>query len=154
MNARGHLNEHVPYLLNRTGGRYALVFAQALRKAGVRFTNWRVLHTLWHRGPLLLSDIAQSANFDLSTLSRVIAGLEDDGLIERRPAAGRGQRRPVGLSAAGERLMDSLMPLDTTFEAQLVAGLSDGERTLLVELLNKMYGNLRTYDSESVVTIS
>ena len=142
------LDDHIPYLLNRTGGRYALEFAQALRPAGVRFTNWRVLHTLWHRGPLLLSEIAASANFDVSTLSRVIGGLEDGGLVKRLRATGPGQRRRVGLSRAGEKLIESLAPTDRLFEERLLSGLSATERALLITLLDKMYANLLRFDRD------
>jgi DNA-binding MarR family transcriptional regulator len=153
MSRRGHLDEHVPYLLNRAGGRYALAFAQALRKTSVRFTSWRVLNTLWHQGPLQLTDLANSANFDLSTLSRVVAGLEEDGLLQRLAPAARGQRRPVVLSAAGERLVESLAPLDTKLEGQLIANLSAHERAMLIQLLHKLDYNLSD-ESESAVNVS
>ncbi len=148
MTARKGLDDHLPYLLNRAGGRYAAVFAQVLRKVGLRYSGWRVLHTVWSCGPLTLNDISQFANFDLSTLSRLVGGLEEEELVERLDPTGRGNRRPIGLTSRGRRLVESLVSADEACTSRLTASFTVDERNLLVALLNKMHGNL-TYFSES-----
>src|ERR1035438_9237722 len=42
----------------------------------VKYSSWRVLFTLAHCGPRYMVELATLANFEISTLSRVVAGLE------------------------------------------------------------------------------
>jgi DNA-binding MarR family transcriptional regulator len=134
---------HIPYLLNSAGGLHAIALSRSLRSAGVRYTAWRVLHTLWNRGPLELSEIALLANFELSTLSRVVDGLEEQGLVARLPpGGGRGVRRRIKLSAQGRRTIRRLLPLAERCEQQLLAGLSAGEVAQLRHLLGRLRTNM------------
>jgi DNA-binding MarR family transcriptional regulator len=128
------LDHYVPYLLNHVGGRIAMGVARDIRAHGISFTMWRVLHTLWHTGPLKLVQLAAKANFDLSTLSRVVSELETRGLLAR--GAGRGVS--ASLTPAGAALVETLLPLAHESEEKALSVLSPGERAILVELLHKL----------------
>ncbi len=144
---RGHLDEHIPYLINHTGGRYAIELAKALRAADVKFTEWRVMHTLWHRGPLFLTDVARQANFDLSTLSRVVQGLEASGWVRRLPESnGRGKSHGIELTVRGTQLVESLVAYDQELMAKLLRGFTRDERSTLMDLLKRMYVNISDED--------
>lgn len=138
---RGDLDSHVPYLLNKAGGRYARRLSDALRPMDIRFATWRVLYTLWHRGPLFLTEMARDANFDLSTLSRIIDYIVEQGYVVAVDAPVRGNRRQVQITDAGVDIVEKCIPIAETFEEQLLKGLSPGERTLLVEILQKANAN-------------
>jgi len=127
----------LPYLLNHIGGRLSMSFAQDLRAAGISMTTWRVLHTLWHTGPLRLIQLAEKGNFDISTLSRVISDLETRGFV-RRAESRRGRRPSVELSPMGYACIESLLPAAVKLESKALAALSPGERLILVELLHKL----------------
>jgi MarR family transcriptional regulator, organic hydroperoxide resistance regulator len=137
----GKLETRVSYLLNSAGGRHALALAQELREHGVRYTSWRALHTLSLCGPLGLSEIALLANFDLSTLSRVVDGLEADGLVVRLSAPGRGVRRRIQLAQRGRALVARLEPIAARHEQRLLRGLSHDERVQLTALLRRVRAN-------------
>lgn len=135
------LDSYVPYLLNHIGGRLAMKISEDVRMAGLTLTAWRVLHTLWHTGPLKLAPLADKANFDLSTLSRVVSDLERRGLL-RRANHGRSQRPAIELTRKGAACVEALLPSSATLEKKMLAILSPGEAMLLVELLKKLNGQL------------
>ncbi len=135
------LDQHVPYLLNFNGGQLSLAFAQALRDTPIRYRMWRVLHTLWHLGPLTLTDVAMLAAFDMSTLSRVADGLERKKLIFRvkRPH----QRAPrLDLTEKGAKLVKRMLPVARRYEKAALRGLSSRDKDTLVHLLQRVAINL------------
>jgi MarR family transcriptional regulator, organic hydroperoxide resistance regulator len=142
-NGRGgfRLDQHVPYLLNFDGGQLSLAFAQALRATPIRYRMWRVLHTLWHLGPLTLTEVAMLAVFDISTLSRVADDLERKKLIFRvkRPH----QRAPrLDLTEKGATLVERMLPVARQCEKAALRGLSSKDKDTLVRLLQRVAINL------------
>jgi DNA-binding MarR family transcriptional regulator len=142
-NGRGgfRLDQHVPYLLNFDGGQLSLNFAQALRGTPIRYGMWRVLHTLWHLGPLTLTDVAMLAVFDISTLSRVADDLERKKLIFRvkKPH----QRAPrLDLTEKGEKWVERMLPVARQCEKAALRGLSSKDKATLVRLLQHVAINL------------
>ena len=131
------IDRHVPYLLNHVGGGFARNFGQRLRAHGLTMTLWRVIHSLRHLGPTPLVQLAGFANFDISTLSRVVSDLETRGLVTRTKTS-HGRRPAAMLTNAGEACVQRLMPEVFGLEAELLEVLSAGERQLLIELLQKL----------------
>ena len=64
-------------------------------------TFW-LLKTISHRGPLRITELATSTHLDTSTVSRHVAQLERNGLIERSPDPADGRAQLVGISAVGQ----------------------------------------------------
>jgi DNA-binding MarR family transcriptional regulator len=137
-----NVEEFVPYLLNFVGGRWVYGFAPRLREFDVSYSLFRVLLILWQFGPLHLIEIANRANFDLSTLSRVVADLQERSLVRRALTRRRGRNFAVKLTRAGTNVVRSLLPIALDHEASVLAGLSPGERLLLIELLQRLAANV------------
>ena len=131
------LDDHLPYLINHVGGRFNVMFGQRIRAHGLSNTFWRVIHTPWHTGPLPLVRLASRANFDISTLSRVVSDLQDRGLVTRIEQ-NHGRRPAVKLTKDGEVCVEELVPYSIELEHDLSSVLTAGERQLLVELLQKL----------------
>jgi MarR family transcriptional regulator, organic hydroperoxide resistance regulator len=146
-NGRGksRLDEYIPYLLNFDGGQLSLSFSRVLRAASIRYRMWRVLHTLWHLGPLTLTDVAKLAVFDISTLSRVADDLERRKLIFRVKSPR--QRAPrLDLTEAGKALVERFLPAAQQCEDIALRGLSNRDKNTLVILLQRIAVNLRFHD--------
>jgi DNA-binding MarR family transcriptional regulator len=135
---RLELQRFVPYLLNFVGGRWVSAFAPRAKQFDINYSTWRVLMTLWYCGALHLVEIADRANFDLSTLFRIVADLESRKLLQRANHKRRGRTYAVGLSAAGIKIVRRLLPIALEHEQILLSGLSDGEQLMLIELLNRL----------------
>lgn len=64
------------------------------------------LHTLRCRGALRLSELAAVIELDASTASRLVRGLENEGLVERAPDPDDGRASQVVLTEAGGKRLD------------------------------------------------
>lgn len=139
------LDEFVPYLLNRVGIRIAMEFSREIAADQIKYSGWRVLFTLAHVGPRYLVELANLANFDISTLSRVVAGLEGARLIKRVNGDVGARNRRVTLTARGQKIVTAFTPTILEHEAAALKGFRSSERKQLVKLLNRMRRNLESY---------
>ena len=141
------LERFVPYLLNRVGIRIAMEFAREIAPQLVKYSGWRVLFTLAHVGPQQMVELAALANFEISTLSRVIAGLEREGLIKRVNGQVGARNRRISLTPRGRKTVKQLSPIIFKHEAVALNGFTAAERKQLIGLLVKLHNNLDGYYS-------
>ena len=85
---------------------------------------------------------AALANFEISTLSRVIAGLEREGLVKRINNAVGSRNRRIALTVRGEKIVAELSPILFEHEAAALHGFSAAEHKQLIALLAKLHQNL------------
>jgi DNA-binding MarR family transcriptional regulator len=133
------LRRFLPFLINHLGGRWVTVFSGTLHRGPLGYTAWRVLATLSYFEQMQLNELAQIAHFDLSTLSRVIVGLEKKGYIVRLPSRRAGRAVPIKLSESGVRYMEEYLPVALDAEKGFLAELSPQEQRQLGKLLFKLF---------------
>jgi DNA-binding MarR family transcriptional regulator len=82
--------------------------------------------------------LSRAVGIERSSAVAIIDGLEKRGLLERR----RPDRRShaLHLTAAGKRLLARLKPQVAAHDAAIAASLSDSEKRLLVDLLDRLAG--------------
>ncbi len=136
------LDRYLPYLINRAGVSLATRFSAALRAAGIALQDWRVLAALRERDGQRLTELAQRTSIEVSTLSRLVGGLEANGLVSRNRDSGDARAIAIRLTPAGERVTATLTPAAQQLEAAAVAGLTQDEIAQLKNLLERIYGNL------------
>lgn len=136
------LDDYLPYLINRAGAALASRFGTVLRRADVTLQDWRVLAALRERDGQRLTELAARTSIEVSTLSRLVGGLEATGLVLRERDSGDARAIAIRLTEAGAALTASLTPAAALLERTALAGLSDAEIDLLKALLNRIYGNL------------
>ena len=95
-------------------------------------TFW-LLKTVSLHGSMRVTDLASSANLDISTVSRHVAQLHKTGLIERTPDPDDRRVQRVRLSAAGRSTLDRALAartalLATSLEAWSQADLEELDR--------------------------
>jgi MarR family transcriptional regulator, organic hydroperoxide resistance regulator len=134
------LNTFVPYLLNRVGIRIAMEIARELLPEQISYSSWRVLFTLAYVGSQQMVELAALANFEISTLSRVVAGLERDGLLKR--VDGESRNRGIALTPRGAKLIERLSPIALKYEAAALSDFTPAERQQLIALLCRLHQNL------------
>jgi DNA-binding MarR family transcriptional regulator len=137
------LNTFVPYLLNRVGIRIAMEIARELLPEQISYSSWRVLFTLAYVGAQQMVELAALANFEISTLSRVVAGLEHDGLLKR--VEGEARNRGIALTPRGAKLIERLSPIALKYEAAALSDFTHAERHQLIALLCRLHQNLEKH---------
>ncbi len=142
------LDRYLPYLINRAGVSLAARFSTALRDAGIALQDWRVLAALRERDSQRLTELAQRTSIEVSTLSRLVGGLETAGLVSRSRDSGDARAIAIRLTAKGEQVTARLTPAAQQLEAAALAGLSEAEIAQLKNLLERIYGNLAALPAE------
>ena len=110
------------------------LYDEILRPSGLRTTQFTLLMLLRGHGALRMSDLADRAMTDRTTLTRNLAVLRQARLVRVRP--GEDARvRAVELTEKGEDAVDYAFPLWEQAQASLTRGLDrDGLTRLLAEL--------------------
>jgi DNA-binding MarR family transcriptional regulator len=91
-----------------------------------------VLGHLYRRGPLTAGELAAADRLQPQSLTRTLAGLEERGLITRRPSESDRRRVRIGLTETGLRTLEAEMRIrDRWLEAAMEHTLSDTEQELL-----------------------
>lgn len=109
----------------------AEAFDDALRPHGLKGTQFTLLVAVSLQGEATIGRLAEAIDADRTTLTRTLAPLERDGLLESRPGADRRQRR-MALTPAGERTLAEAYPAWRRAQASIVEGLGveDWERLM------------------------
>ncbi|WP_300298598.1 MarR family winged helix-turn-helix transcriptional regulator [Ferrovibrio sp.] len=136
------LDRYLPYLINRAGVSLAARFGVALRQAGVSLQDWRVLAALGERDGQRLTELADHTSIEVSTLSRLVGGLEQHGMVTRERDAEDARAIAIRLTAAGAASVASLTPDARDLERAALAGLNEAEIGQLKALLHRIYDNL------------
>jgi DNA-binding MarR family transcriptional regulator len=82
-------------------------YDQFLASSGLRTTQFSILARLKRRGPLTISELAESMVMDRTTLGRNILPLERDGLIRIEATASDRRAKELHLTKDGEKRLDA-----------------------------------------------
>jgi MarR family transcriptional regulator, organic hydroperoxide resistance regulator len=134
------LENYIPYLVRRIVPRLDDAFGRNLKAVDISVENWRVLITLYDRGPLSISSLAELTSINLSTLSRMVDRMVERKLI-RRNMRSKGSRRwtEIELLTLGTRKCELLLPPCERLQADIVSKLSSDELEQTKKILRKLY---------------
>ncbi len=108
-----------------------------LRPLGLTVAQARVLR-LVAAEPLRMAEIAGHLEVVPRTVTPMVDGLEEAGLVERRPDPADRRSVLVATTPAGSRLLERLHAARRASAAEVFASLSAHERTQLAELLGRL----------------
>jgi DNA-binding MarR family transcriptional regulator len=97
----------------------------------LNFSTLSVLHTLSRKGPLRLTDLTATEQLKQPALTSLVAKLERDGLVSRRPDPSDGRAVLLSLTREGEQLVRSRRTDRVANLSRLVDRLNDEEREVL-----------------------
>jgi DNA-binding MarR family transcriptional regulator len=130
--------------------RLAKLFAddrsRVLRAAGIDAATLDLLSVIRRSGPpytLSTREIARRTLVTAGAISQRVARAERDGFVQRTPAATGRKAVLVRLTAQGHALIERSVDAVLGREATLTRGLSEGERTVLIVLLDKLLTDVR-----------
>ncbi len=136
------LENALPYLLNRAGVRIGDTFSKELEKFDITLPMWRVLASLLHEDGQRMTQLAEHTSIEISTLSRLVAGLEKKGFVKRKPAEDDRRSVSAQLTRTGRNLAVQIAPLADLYERIALASISSEDAMLLKRLLRQIYTNI------------
>lgn len=95
------------------------------------FSTLSVLHTLARGGPMRLTDLLATEQLKQPALTSLVAKLEQDGLLERRPDPTDGRAMLLSLTREGRQIVRSRHANRVAKLSRLVDQLTDEERAVL-----------------------
>ena len=116
--------------LRQTIGRLSrrLRSTAAARDAGLTPTAISLLLTVARMGPVRLSELAESEGINPTMLSRIIAGMVQDGLLRRSSDEGDRRAAWVEITAAGRKLAERMRRERTRAVDEALETLTEAER--------------------------
>jgi DNA-binding MarR family transcriptional regulator len=108
--------------LRRAARAVTQLYDAALRKGGLRSTQFTLLSVLTGMGEMTQGRLAEALAMDSTTLTRTLALLHREGWIEVRPGDDRRQRR-IRITPKGTRRLEQAMPRWSAIQARLKAAL-------------------------------
>lgn len=142
------LERAIPYLLARAGVRMGQAFSKELKPFDLSLTEWRVCVALQHKAHQRLSELAAHTATEPSTLSRVVDGLLQRGLLVRDRSGEDARALALNLTDEGRDLTQRIIPLAQLYERVSLAGLTSAQTEALRDMLRSIYDNLAVLDRE------
>lgn len=145
----GFVDDYLLYLLAAASDAASAQFHAAVRKAGLRVPEWRVLACLHDSDGAMITQLARVALVEQSRLTRIIAQMEVRGLVTRKGDPDDGRRVRVYLSDEGRVLITRLVPQARRHEAELLAQLGDSDGQHLKRALHSLLASINASQPEN-----
>jgi len=142
--ARQFKLEHSPFfLMNQTIAAYGFAMERALRAVGMDIPRWRVLMLAHERGPISVGQIAEEAVIKLSTVTKVVQRLRDEGLVLLRRSQRDARVTEVELTEAGGQAVVVIREAASRLYQSAFRDLSAVEIERMNSMLRRVHRNLR-----------
>lgn len=118
---------------------------------GITGTNIRIIRFLAEHSDrdIFQKDLEDEFSVRRSTVSKVLALMDDKGLILRQTVASDARLKKLVLTERGWEIFRITTDAAIATEDQLVAGISEEEQELLLNLLQRMNRNLDEWNIDS-----
>ena len=127
---------------NRFFTRRIGVLREGLLHTPYSLTEARILLEIAHRDAPTASDLSRELGLDPGYLSRILARLEGQGLIEKMRSEADGRRRLLSLTSAGGDAFSLLDARSREEVTEMLGGLSEGDQGRLLEAMRTIEGVL------------
>lgn len=117
-------------------------FTEVLEPFGLTPFHWLVLCCLWQEDGLPTSSIGDKLKQVGGTLTGVLDRMEERGLVRRERDLHDRRIWRIWLTNAGRDLETVLPPLAAELRDEAMQGISDADRELFSQLLNRAIANL------------
>ena len=98
----------------------------------------RALQVLARHDPIRLNELADHLRIAARSTTEVVDGLQDRGLVERRPDPYDRRATLVAVTHAGERIVERIRAARAAEAERLFGGLSDTDRAHLTRILRQL----------------
>lgn len=98
-----------------------------------------------NHGGITPTDLSYGEHVSRNTISALLRGLEEQGLIERQLDPTDLRLFRIRLTEAGRTAVETTAPPRIDMASQMIAGLTPDEQDQLIELLSKLFVSLQSY---------
>ncbi len=114
---------------------------------GLTSSRWILLGAVtdYEEAPTLTS-LSSDALLSVQNVSRMVAAMESDGLLERFSKPGAGRSVFVGASERGKMICETACERGEEFTRQFLHGFSEDEIRTMQGFLDRMIGNLQSFE--------
>jgi DNA-binding MarR family transcriptional regulator len=149
MPAAFDLDSHVFYWLTQVIGARDRELTQGLREFGLRVPEWRALAALYARQGCTMSDLADLATIDRTTLTRTVDRMQEAGWLSRLSDSEDMRVTRLALTPSGRKLFEKIWPTVLRLNELALAGVPKSDIELLHKILERMRSNLEAYVGET-----
>jgi DNA-binding MarR family transcriptional regulator len=121
----------IGYLLVQAHHAFATAMDAALHSSGLSRAQFGTLSVVVRQPGLSSADLARTVMVTPQAINLLVASLERDGLIERRPHATHGRILEVHATKEGIRRLDRACPVVTELEDRITAGMNEGQTAIV-----------------------
>lgn len=133
------LEDFLPYRLSVLSNRVSHAISTIyVDRFGLSITEWRVMAVLGRFPGLCANEVAERTAMDKVAVSRAVARLVSAGRLGRETHGDDKRRSVLTLSDEGYRIYDAVAPTALAFEARLLEGFDQAERTALYGFLDRL----------------
>ena len=100
-------------------------------------------------GPEQMKPLAELLGRDPTTVSRQIAGLERQKLVQRSPCPNDGRATVAKITKSGQKLVERTLPMTVELRKQAMQGVSAADAKILTRALLRMLQNLQQDEASS-----
>ena len=134
------LDQHVFFWLTQVIGARDRRLNLELKGFGLRVPEWRALAALYSRRRCTMSELAELASIDRTTLTRTVDRMQDAGWLARLSDGQDMRVTRLALTPAGERLFARVWPTVERLNDAALAGVP----APMVERLRAMLAQMKT----------
>jgi MarR family transcriptional regulator for hemolysin len=136
------LDRDLGYLLHDVARLMRKRFEQNARHLGLTRSQGQVLVQLANNEGIQQGALAEKLDVEPITLTRILDRLEEAGLIERLHYRQDRRVRLLRLTPAAHPLIDDISAIGAQTRGEAMEGVSDEDRTRLLDILLRMKANL------------
>lgn len=133
------------YLMATIRHRNSVNLSADLSPHGITPVMWRVLALLQEGEGYNIARLADFAGVERSNMSRIVAAMEEKGLLTRKAPAADKRQRPVFLTAKGRRKYAAVQPVVAARYARNFDGMSEKDMQNLMDLLRRVRDNVHRW---------
>ncbi|MBD1551126.1 MarR family winged helix-turn-helix transcriptional regulator [Pseudomonas typographi] len=133
------------YWLARVHGRYTQSMERVLKKIDLDIPRWRVLWILKENGESSISEISTHAIAKLSTITKIVYRMKDDGLVDTATSTEDGRVTRVCITAHGLANIERMQGATRELFKRSFTGLTEAQIQRLSRLLETVFHNLEDF---------
>jgi MarR family transcriptional regulator, transcriptional regulator for hemolysin len=136
------LNRQLGFLLKDTTRRYTRRFEERAQALSLTLPQCRALLYLENNQGVSQKRLSELTDLDPMTLVRILDRMEADGWVQRRFDPADRRAHTLWLTPKARPILDHIAQLIADTRAEALQGLSNEERSKLLELLERLHTNL------------
>ena len=136
------LNRQLGFLLKDASRRYSRRFEERAQALSLTLPQCRALLYLENNQGVSQKRLSELTELDPMTLVRILDRMEADGWVQRRFHPADRRAHTLWLTPKAKPVLDHIAQLIADTRAEALQGLSNEERSQLLELLERLHINL------------